>query len=205
MKRKYLIVATLTPFLVFLDQFTKWLVMKHMHVGQSISVIPGLLSWYYLENPGAAFGLFRNMPESFRGYFFPIISIVAILVVLYYLSQSDDEKIFFPVSLAFVIAGAMGNLTDRIRFDKVVDFVLFEATFMGDGVVDTMNRWFNTHSWPSFNVADTLIVVGIFGMSIDLLFFTPFDEDAEDESETTAEESETEQSDDALDQPDSED
>jgi len=198
MKRKYLIVATLIPFLVFLDQFTKWLVMKHMHVGQSITVIPGLLSWYYLENPGAAFGLFRNLPESFRGSFFPIISIVAILVVLYYLVQSDDEKIFFPVSLAFVISGALGNLIDRIRFDKVVDFVLFEATFMGDGVVDTMNKWFNTHSWPSFNVADTLIVAGIFGMSIDLLFFTPFDKDTEEEPETG-------QSNDAPDQPDSED
>ncbi len=177
MKRKYIIVAVLTPLMLLLDQFTKWLVVRHMTLGQTKPIIPEFLSWHYLVNPGAAFGLFRNLPEKFRAPFFLTISAVAILVVVYYLVISDDDKVIFPVCIAFVISGALGNLIDRIRLDYVVDFVLVEATFLGQGAVDILNKWFGTHQWPSFNVADSLIVVGIIGMAIDLIFFMPAEEE----------------------------
>ena len=173
MKRKYKIVSALIPVLLFFDQLTKWQVLKYLYLGETIPVIPGLLSWHFLVNPGAAFGFFRELPEKFRGPFYFVVGICAIAVIIYYLVLSEDNKIFFPICLSFVLAGALGNLTDRMRFGYVVDFILLEATFLGTSVVDKMDRWFGTHFWPSFNVSDTLIVVGIVGMAVDLLFFTP--------------------------------
>ena len=193
MKRKYIIVIALTPLLLFFDQLTKSLVLKRMYLGETIPVIHGFLSWHFLVNPGAAFSLLPELPERFRIPFFSVVSICAIAVIIYYLVLSEDSKIFFPICLAFVLAGALGNLMDRVRFGHVVDFILVEGTFLGASVVDKMDRWFGTHFWPSFNVSDALIVVGIVGMAIDLLFFTPEsekkdtgDNSKKDSSESTA-------------------
>ena len=184
MKRKYKIVMALVPIFLFFDQFTKWLVIKRLYLGETIPVVPGFLNWHFLVNPGSAFGFFRNFPGQFRGPFYFLISLCAIAVIIYYLVLSEDSKVFFPVCLSLVLAGALGNLTDRARLGYVVDFILVEATFLGEGTVDKMDRWFGTHYWPSFNAADSLIVVGIIGMAIDLLFFTPAPDkkDAEDKS-----------------------
>lgn len=159
-----------------LDQVTKWAVTSYMHVGETIPVIPGFLSWHYLTNRGAAFGMFGGMGDGFRAPFFFAVSLLAVLVVLYYLVKSEDHKVFFPVCLSFVLAGAIGNLADRIRLGYVVDFILVEASFLGDSAVSKLDKWFGTHYWPSFNAADTLIVAGIIGMAIDLIFFTPVEE-----------------------------
>ena len=184
MKRKYIIAIAVMPVLLFFDQLTKWLVLKRMYLGETIPVIPEFLSWHFLVNPGAAFGLFPELPARFRVLFFLVVSICAIAVVIYYLVLSEDNKIFFPIWLSFVLAGALGNLVDRVRFGYVVDFILVEGTFLGASAVDKMDRWFGTHFWPSFNVSDALIVVGIVGMAIDLLLFTPAPEkkDAGDNS-----------------------
>lgn len=181
MKRKYRIVAILAPILIFMDQFTKFIVIRKMFEGQSIPVIDGFLSWHYLTNPGAAFGMFRHLPDSFRSPFFILISFTAIGIIFYYLAKSEDHKVFFPVSLSFVISGAMGNLTDRIRLGHVTDFILVEATFFGERLLAIIDRWPGTRYWPSFNVADSLIVAGIFGMAFDLLFNTPMEEAGEPE------------------------
>ncbi len=189
MKRKYKLVLTITPLMVALDQFTKWAVTSHMHLGETIPVIPGFLSWHYLTNEGAAFGMFGDMGDGFRAPFFLVVSLLAVGVVLYYLAKSEDYKMFFPVCLSFVLAGAIGNLADRIRLGHVVDFILVEAGFLGDGAVSTLDKWLGTHYWPSFNVADTLIVIGIIGMAVDLIFFTPVEE-KKPEKEADAEASE---------------
>jgi len=166
-----------------LDQATKRAVTSSMHLGETITVIPGFLSWHYLTNKGAAFGMFGEMGDGFRAPFFLVISLLAVFVVLYYLVKSEDHKIFFPVCLSFVLAGAIGNLADRIRLGHVVDFVLVEASFLGRGAVSRLDEWFGTHYWPSFNVADTLIVLGIIGMAADLIFFTPIEENKPVEKE----------------------
>ena len=182
MKRKYKIAGALIPVLLFFDQLTKSLVLKRMYLGETIPVIPGFLSWHFLVNPGAAFGFIRELPEKFRAPFFLVVSICAIAVVIYYLVLSEDKKIFFPICLSFVLAGALGNLTDRMHLGYVVDFILVESTFMGTSIVDKMDRWFGTHYWPSFNVSDSLIVVGILGMAVDLFFFTPATEKKSEET-----------------------
>lgn len=103
----------------------------------------------YAENPGAAWGILRNVSEKIRGPFFQLISIAAvILIVGYYLklARSGAGDGFTLTGLALVLGGALGNYIDRVARGFVVDFI--DA------------HWMNAASWPSFNVADAAICVG---------------------------------------------
>jgi signal peptidase II len=103
----------------------------------------------YVENPGAAWGLFRSASDEFRNGFFTVISIVAVGFILYYYRRLDVRQRFLQVALAFVLAGAVGNFVDRLARRYVIDFVEW--------------YWWNRTDlrWPTFNVADSLIVVGV--------------------------------------------
>jgi signal peptidase II len=103
----------------------------------------------YVENPGAAWGLFRSASDEFRNGFFTLISLVAVAFILYYYRRLDVRQRFLQVALAFVLAGAVGNFVDRLARRYVIDFVEW--------------YWWNRTDlrWPTFNVADSLIVVGV--------------------------------------------
>jgi signal peptidase II len=103
----------------------------------------------YVENPGAAWGLFRNASDDFRNGFFTLISLVAVGFILYYYRRLEVRQRFLQVALAFVLAGAIGNFVDRLARKYVIDFVEW--------------YWWNRPDlrWPTFNVADSLIVVGV--------------------------------------------
>lgn len=108
----------------------------------------------YAENPGAAFGLFGNVPERYRGPLFHLVSIGAVLLVGYYFSQLKGAKNerFAKWGLPLVLGGALGNYVDRIARGFVIDFL---DAHVGD------------KHWPAFNVADTAIVVGVALLLID--------------------------------------
>ncbi len=103
----------------------------------------------YVENPGAAWGLFRGLSEGFRNAFFKLISVGAVGFILYYYRRLQDDQRYLQLALAFVLSGAVGNFVDRIARGYVVDFVEW--------------YWWNRPDlrWPTFNVADSLIVVGV--------------------------------------------
>jgi signal peptidase II len=103
----------------------------------------------YVENPGAAWGLFRGMSERFRNVFFSIVSLGAVAFILRYYRKVREDQRFLQVALAFVLSGAIGNFIDRIARQYVVDFVEW--------------YWWNRPDlrWPTFNIADSLIVVGV--------------------------------------------
>jgi signal peptidase II len=103
----------------------------------------------YVENPGAAWGLFRGLSEGVRNTFFKIVSIGAVALILHYYRKLKEDQRFLQLALAFVLAGAVGNFVDRIARGYVVDFVEW--------------YWWNRLDlrWPTFNVADSLIVVGV--------------------------------------------
>lgn len=176
MKRKYIIAIATVSIVIILDQFTKWLVATRLALHDTIVIIPNFLSLHYLVNPGAAFGMFRDVNEDFRKVFFLLVGIFALGLVFYYLVKSDEKKSFFPFALSLVMGGAFGNLIDRIRLGEVTDFILLEATFMGEKAVAFLDKTFGSHYWPSFNVADSAIVVGIISMAIDMFFFEHLDQ-----------------------------
>ncbi len=109
----------------------------------------------YAENPGAAFGLFRKLPAGARGPLFHLVSIGAVvLITLYYLRLSGaKEERWALVGLPLVLGGAIGNWVDRLARGFVIDFI--EA------------HWKDVYTWPSFNVADSAIVVGVILLLVD--------------------------------------
>ncbi len=112
----------------------------------------------YAENPGAAFGMFRNLPPNIRGPMFHVISIGAIFLIGFYyskLSGKDPVEKWALIGLPTVLAGTIGNYIDRIARGFVIDFL--EA------------HWKNGPSWPAFNVADAAICVGVGLLVIDAL------------------------------------
>lgn len=119
-----------------------------MFLGESYDILP-FFHITYVENTGAAFSLGQN-----RNSFFIAASIV-ILMVLFFLKRQwekiEPENLKLKIGMALVIAGALGNLYDRIKLGSVVDFLDF---FVG------------VHHWPAFNVADSAICVGAFLLAI---------------------------------------
>ena len=127
-----------------LDQITKHLVMRSVDPEQPHEVIPRFLHLVNVTNTGAAFGSFRN-----NNGFFIVISCLALLIVLSLLLRRRSHDVWRDVSLALLLAGILGNLTDRLLYGHVIDFLLF-----------------NLHvpfadPFPAFNVADSCICVAV--------------------------------------------
>lgn len=123
------------------DLFTKWLVLTRMTEFQEISIIPGFFSLQFVYNPGAAFGMLPN-----QRWFFVLVTLIAVGAILYYLRQPEAKHWLPTLALGLLLGGAIGNLIDRLRFGKVVDFLLF---------------YWRDYYFPNFNVADICITVGV--------------------------------------------
>jgi len=130
---------------IVLDQITKVAITKKLFMYGSHKVIDGFFSLVYVMNPGAAFGFLAGAPETFRYLFFISVTVLAILLIIYYILKSKSQDALIVISLTLIFGGAVGNLIDRIRFGAVVDFLDF---YIG--------AW----HWPAFNAADSAISVG---------------------------------------------
>lgn len=128
----------------------------HFRAKGRLVLSPRFFQIRYVENPGAAWGLFRNQPENVRGPLFHVVSIVAIVLILYYfrkLSWNDPAQRWVLWGLPLVLGGAIGNYIDRLARGFVVDFL--EA------------HWYDKAAWPVFNLADAAICVGLGMMILD--------------------------------------
>ncbi len=183
-QRKYVILIALTLGVVVADQVTKYLTLRdlttafegaaspmgvfiskapdpgfdgyHFRSKQAYVLSENFFRLRYAENPGAAFGLFRSLPEAARGPLFHLVSIGAVLLITFYfskLSGSKREERWALVGLPLVLGGAVGNYIDRLSRGFVIDFL--EA------------HWFDKAAWPSFNVADMAICVGVGMLVVD--------------------------------------
>jgi signal peptidase II len=137
--------------IITLDQATKFLAKANFYPYNDLELIPGIFELTYLENRGAAFGMFRDKK-------FLLIGVTAIVIafMIYYLIKNKDLSKWVKLSLILIIGGAIGNLIDRIYLGYVVDFFHFYV----EGVFD----------FPVFNVADIGVVCGTILLSINLLF-----------------------------------
>ena len=160
MKNKRVILAIVLPCVLFALLLTLDLVSKHLidkslgTVGASKEIIHGFISFIYVHNSGAAWGIFSGRP-----IFLIIISIIVIaLFIAFYILRlrkfKDKISLWLSVSLGFIAGGCFGNLIDRIAFGYVRDFINF----------DFMN-------FPVFNVADICLTVGIILLFIYFIFF----------------------------------
>ncbi len=125
---------------VFIDQLTKYIVKSRMELGESFDILGSFLRFTFVENKGLAFSIKVSNLGIFTG-----LSIVASIIVLYYIYKYKDEVMtYMPLSLIF--GGAIGNLIGRVLYSKVVDFI---------------DVGLSSYRWPVFNIADSAVFIGL--------------------------------------------
>ncbi|PLX88613.1 MAG: signal peptidase II [Desulfuromonas sp.] len=127
-----------------LDQLSKLYIDRTFHLYESVPVLDNFFHITYIRNRGAAFGILSD--NALRLPFFIIVSIAAIIGMIWYLRQLRADQHLSQLALGMILSGAVGNLIDRVRLGEVIDFI------------DV--HWY-THHWPAFNVADSAICVGV--------------------------------------------
>ncbi len=154
------IIFSIAAFVISLDQYTKNLILELLsHEGQSRPFLPWF-NFTLVYNPGAAFGIMRNLPDPFRSWFFYLLPI-AVLCALWFLfvRKLDPKELLAPVAMGLVFGGAIGNLIDRIRFGYVVDFIDWSYP-SGSSCLPLFYHFTQERChWPKFNIADAAISV----------------------------------------------
>lgn len=137
---------TLAILFLGLDQLLKRLVIARMHVADSIPLLRNYFHITYVQNRGAAFGLFQHKLPLFIA-----VAVISIAVIIYYSRCLAPDNRWVQVALGFLMAGALGNMLDRMTFGYVIDFI-------------------DLRFWPVFNLADIVINVGV-GMLLVEMFW----------------------------------
>jgi signal peptidase II len=136
---------------ILMDRITKVWALKTIKFGNDIVIIKDFFSIQYLENRGAAFGIFQG-----KTLLLSIVTLIVILAIIYYLIKYKKEiHKLTRISLALIIGGALGNLYDRIIYKYVVDFIML--------------HYKDIYYFPTFNIADILVVVGTVALAISIL------------------------------------
>jgi signal peptidase II len=142
----YYIIALI---IIAFDQWTKWLIVKKMDLGESIEVIRNFIYITSHRNRGAAWGILEG-----QMWFFYVITAVVIIAIIYYIQKMAKESKLLGISLGLMLGGAIGNFIDRVFRQEVVDFM--------------HTIWFGYH-FPIFNVADSSLVIGVILVMIYML------------------------------------
>jgi len=122
-----------------------------------VELIKGNLDFVLAKNRGGAWGLLQDTPEYVRRPFFLLVSALAITFIVSLYRRLAPGQRALRWGLPLVLGGALGNLVDRIRYSHVIDFIHAHMKWGG-----------HDHSWPTFNVADIAICVGVGLMAIDM-------------------------------------
>jgi signal peptidase II len=135
--------------LICLDQVTKYFAVMGLKNKEPFVILNDIFEFYYLENSGAAFGMLQN-----QKFFFIFIAILFSVMILFVLIKAPEKKKYKPLhfSLVVIMAGALGNMIDRIRYDYVIDFIYFKLI-----------------NFPIFNLADIYVTCATVSLMILLL------------------------------------
>jgi len=152
MRHRFAVIALVV---VILDLLTKYQVAAALRPGQYIEVIPGFFRISHLLNSGVAFGLFADHTSAWKPYILAAMAVVAVVVIVIYSLRMPPERKFLQAALAMITGGILGNFIDRIVQGSVVDFIELHI----------QNRFY----WPTFNLADSAITVGIVMLLIDTI------------------------------------
>ena len=143
--QRYKLLIFVAAIVVILDKLTKAVITNYFILHQSIEIIRGLFNITYIRNPGAAFGIFRDVSGTFRTIFLTGISFTALIIIFFVYRNTKGAA--SRIAFSLIAGGAVGNLIDRLRFGEVIDFLDF---------------YIGQYHWPAFNVADSAITVGVF-------------------------------------------
>lgn len=129
------------------DQLTKLWVRSRCDGEQLLVVIRGIFHITYVSNQGGAFGIFPR-----QQYLFVILSAVTILAIIYFYRAYAPRLLACKVAVGMILGGAVGNLLDRLLFDR------------HGGVTDWIDLHWGEYHWPAFNIADSAITIGVFAL-----------------------------------------
>jgi signal peptidase II len=146
---KHCLVAFLFLFILVSDQLSKLFIVENLYVGESINLLP-FFNIVHVRNKGVTFGLLSG---SLQPTVFIILSLIIVGFLIDYARKNENYRPF----ISLIVAGAVGNVIDRIVHKSVVDFLDFHL---------------GKYHWPAFNVADSAIVIGVF-----VLFFISYSEE----------------------------
>ena len=141
--------------IVIVDQITKWLVVQRIPLHDTVPVIPGFLNFTYVRNTGAAFGMLNASDFAYKSVVVALLAMAALAGIVWYARKFAGDAWAARYGFALIVAGAFGNLIDRVLLGFVVDFIDF-----------VFGTW---HFW-AFNVADAAINVGAALFIADTLF-----------------------------------
>ena len=146
----YLLAAAL---LYLVDQMTKAWAVRRLRLGDTVRAVEGFLHFGYAENPGIAFGQLQEGGDFGRWMLSALAALATLGVLAYFfrVKRADDRVLG---ACALLLAGILGNLTDRVRLGHVIDFIELHL---------------GSYQWPTFNVADAAICVGAGLLALDLL------------------------------------
>lgn len=139
--------------IIGLDRWTKWLIHSRLLLNQTILIIDGFFNITYVRNTGVAFGILDPVSLPLKSTLLALLSLAAIAGVILYSWRTPASKTLLQVALNLILAGALGNLYDRINYGFVVDFI---------------EIYFRNYRWPSFNVADSAITIGVGLLALEL-------------------------------------
>jgi signal peptidase II len=140
---------------IFVDQITKYIIKINLSLYDNIIVIENFFNITHILNPGGAFGFLSSQTPEIRKFIFLFMSSIVALFVLWFYKKCASNFVFLSYGLALIFGGAVGNLIDRFKYGKVVDFLDF---------------YIGSLHWPAFNVADSAISIGMSILIYHILF-----------------------------------
>jgi signal peptidase II len=165
LRKSLLFYFGITFIIVAFDQISKILIEKNLAENQSVSVIGDLLNFHFIYNQGGAMG--TSIGPS---WIYAILTTIALVLIIKYLTAPNSDGALSKLALALILGGAIGNLIDRLRNGKVIDFI--------DLNIPDIN-FLHLYRWFTFNIADAAITIGLILFAISVLFYKKQQEDGD--------------------------
>ena len=141
--KKHMIYVLIGMVVLILDQVSKYMIEAFLALGESVSIIPGFFQLLYVRNTGGAWSMFAGADMMV----FYVITIVELIVLFLFYRACEGKDVWNRSALALMMAGAVGNLIDRLMFQYVRDFLSFNLF---------------GYEFPVFNIADCALCIGVF-------------------------------------------
>ena len=137
-----------------LDRLTKTFIENHFSLYESKNVIPGFLDFTHIRNKGMAFGILSNTTWTWIPFLLSIFASIAFILILIFALRTPVSQRRLQMGLMLILGGAIGNLYDRFRYGFVTDFI---------------EVFYKSYQWPTFNLADSAITIGVGLLLLEIL------------------------------------
>ena len=137
-----------------LDRLTKTFIENHFSLYESKNVIPGFLDFTHIRNKGMAFGILSNTTWTWIPFLLSIFASIAFILILIFALRPPVSQRRLQMGLMLILGGAIGNLYDRFRYGFVTDFI---------------EVFYKSYQWPTFNLADSAITIGVGLLLLEIL------------------------------------